>query len=278
MDAQQPDHRLEAAHGEGGHSHRRRGRPVPQVRALRALRLRRPLGVGFGDGRPEADNPEPLQRLCHAPWQGRRREAGDAVSGPGRLRRLFPPARVFSESRLEMSIETRGKSRLARWARGGALTLAFSAAASAAVGQRTVSLQDPGSRAPEVAAVDPATVQGLPSSRAYRPPEGIAFKATDFISENVRLTAQWFYAAGAEGKTLPTVIMAHGWGATAANFREDAVELARAGYLVMLFDYRGWGDSDGRVMLAGAQPVPRGSAADGAFTAPVRELRGYIDP
>ena len=177
-----------------------------------------------------------------------------------------------------MSVETRGKSRLARWARGGALALAFSAGASAAVGQRTVSLQDPGSRAPEVAAVDPATVQGLPSSRTYRPPEGIAFKATDFISENVRLTAQWFYAAGAEGKTLPTVIMAHGWGTTAANFREDAVELARAGYLVMLFDYRGWGDSDGRVMLAGAQPVPRGSAADGAFTAPVRELRGYIDP
>jgi hypothetical protein len=67
--------------------------------------------------------------------------------------------------------------------------------------------------------------------------------------------------------------MAPGWGATAATLREDAVELARAGYLVMLFDYRGWGDSDGRVMLAGGR-----TAAGGEFTTPVRELRGYVDP
>ena len=148
-------------------------------------------------------------------------------------------------------------------------TLAFPVAA-----QRTVSLQDPGSSAPKAPpGVDPATVQGLPAARDYRPPEGVVFKTTDFLSENVRLTAQWFYAAGAEGKRLPTVIMAHGWGATAANFREDAVELARAGYLVMLFDYRGWGDSDGRVTLAGGSP-----GAGGALTAQVRELRGYVDP
>jgi cephalosporin-C deacetylase-like acetyl esterase len=149
---------------------------------------------------------------------------------------------------------------------GGALAMAAGAAA------QTLSLQDPGD-APKVAAVDPATVQGLPSARDYHPPEGIVFKATDFISENVRLTAQWFYAAENEGRTLPTVIMAHGWGATAATFREDAVALARAGYLVMLFDYRGWGDSDGRVMLTRPRP-----AAGGTFTAEVREIRGYVDP
>jgi pimeloyl-ACP methyl ester carboxylesterase len=158
-------------------------------------------------------------------------------------------------------------------ARRSALALAFSAVALAAAAQRTVSLQDPGTSAPKIPAFDPATVQGLPSARDYRPPEGIAFKATDFVSENVRLTAQWFYAAGNEGRKLPTVIMAHGWGATAANFREDALELARAGYLVMLFDYRGWGDSDGRVTLAGARP-----AAGGTFASDVRELRGYVDP
>ena len=93
------------------------------------------------------------------------------------------------------------------------------------------------------AAVDPATVQGLASAHDYRPPEGIGFRIADFISENVRLTAQWFYAAEHQkARKLPTVIIAHGWGGTAANSREDAVDLARAGYLVMLFDYRGWGD------------------------------------
>src|SRR3954468_5641989 len=158
------------------------------------------------------------------------------------------------------------KSALAALVCGGALALA-----SAALAQ-TLSLQDPGSSAPKAAAVDPASVQGLPSARDYRPPEGIAFKATDFFSDNVRLTAQWVYAAENEGRKLPTVIVAPGWGATAATAREDAVALARAGYLVMLFDYRGWGDSDGRVTLTAPQPV------EGRTAAGVRELRGYIDP
>jgi fermentation-respiration switch protein FrsA (DUF1100 family) len=164
---------------------------------------------------------------------------------------------------------------LTGWARRGALALLLNTLALAAIGQ-TLSLQDPGASGPKVAAVDPATLQDLPSARDYRPPEGIVFKATDFLSDNVRLTAQWFYAAGSEGRKLPTVIMAHGWGATAASFREDAVAMARAGYLVMLFDYRGWGDSDGRVALTGVRPA--GGDAGGAFTSQVRELRGYVDP
>jgi dienelactone hydrolase len=170
------------------------------------------------------------------------------------------------------------KSGLAPWICAGALAATFAALASAALAQ-PISLQNnDGAPAlaptPAAAAVDPATVQGLPSARDYRPPQGISFKAADFISENVRLTAQWFYATENEGRKLPTVIMAHGWGATAANFRQDAVDLARAGYLVMLFDYRGWGDSDGRVILTGQ----RSTAAGAAFRAEVRELRGYIDP
>jgi dienelactone hydrolase len=176
-------------------------------------------------------------------------------------------------------VEARVRTDLAGWARGGALALVLNTLAFAAVGQ-TVSLQDPGSSAPKIAAIDPATVQDLPSARDYRPPEGIVFKAADFLSENVRLTAQWFYApkneGENEGRKLPTVIMAHGWGATAASFREDAVALARAGYLVMLFDYRGWGDSDGRVALTGARPAA--GRASGTFTSEMRELRGYVDP
>ena len=151
------------------------------------------------------------------------------------------------------------RSGLALLVCGGALALGFGAFA-----------QPP---APKAAAADPARAAPPPSARDYRPPPGIGFRAADFISENVRLTAQWFYAAENEGRKLPTVIIAHGWGGTAANFRQDAVDLARAGYLVMLFDYRGWGDSDGRVMLTGQRP-----AAGGTFNAGVRELRGYIDP
>jgi dienelactone hydrolase len=124
------------------------------------------------------------------------------------------------------------------------------------------------------AAVDPATVQNLLSARDYHPPQGIGFKAADFFSENVRMTAEWFYAAENKGRKLPTIIIAHGWGTTAANFRQDAIDFASAGYLVMLFDYRGWGDSDGRLMLTSRENVASGKT----FTAEAREVRGYIDP
>src|SRR5215831_1046767 len=128
-------------------------------------------------------------------------------------------------------------------------------------------------------AADPATVQDLASAHNYRPPEGIGFKAADFFSENVRLTAQWFYADDNKTKKLPTIIIAHGWGGTAANLRQDAIDFARAGYLVMLFDYRGWGDSDGRVMLTNKQALSARVGAGGkTFTVEVREIRGYIDP
>ena len=175
------------------------------------------------------------------------------------------------------------KSGFALLACAGALALALP---SLALAQRTISLGGSGpadfpipldGAAPKGPSIDPATVQGLRSVHDYRPPEGVEFKVADFISDNVRLTAQWFWAAKTEdanvGAKRPTVILAPGWGATAANMRQDAVDLARAGYLVVLFDYRGWGDSDGRVMLTGQRPT-----AGGAFTGEVRELRGYIDP
>lgn len=133
-----------------------------------------------------------------------------------------------------------------------------------------------GDAEPTARAFDPAAITNLTPSVNYQPPEGISFKATSFISEGVRLTAQWLYASENEGKKLPTVIIAHGWGGTAANFRRDAVDFARAGYMVMLFDYRGWGESDSRVILA--RPLPDEPSAGMTRIAEVKELRGYIDP
>lgn len=153
------------------------------------------------------------------------------------------------------------------YACGCALTLA----SLSAIAQQPTNASEPTTRA-----FDPAAVRGLVSARDYKAPQGITFKHTDFISENVRLTAQWFYTSANEGKKLPTVIIAHGWGGTAANFRRDAIDLANAGYLAMLFDYRGWGDSDSRVVLTNKRP--ESNAPGATYTAEVRELRGYIDP
>jgi hypothetical protein len=40
-----------------------------------------------------------------------------------------------------------------------------------------------------------------------------------------------------------------GWSGTAAQLRADAVVFCQAGFLVVTFDYRGWGESDRRAIL-----------------------------
>jgi uncharacterized protein len=119
---------------------------------------------------------------------------------------------------------------------------------------------------------DPAARTQQPG--AFKAPENIDFRTANVISEGVRLQAEVFSLKSFAGKPLPTIIMAHGWGGTAANFRPDAIALANAGYLVITFDYRGWGGSDGRVILTAAPEKKDGRR----FTAQVEELREYVDP
>jgi dienelactone hydrolase len=108
----------------------------------------------------------------------------------------------------------------------------------------------------------------------FKAPDNIDFRQANVMSEGVRLSAELFSLKSLAGKPLPTVIMAHGWGGTAANFRRDALDLASAGYLVITFDYRGWGASDGRLILTSPPEKREGRR----FTAQVEELREYIDP
>ncbi len=118
---------------------------------------------------------------------------------------------------------------------------------------------------------DPAAIRQTPS---YKAPDNIEFRTANIISEGVRLQAEIFSLKSSAGKPLPTIIMAHGWGGVAANFRRDAVDLANAGYLVITFDYRGWGQSDGRIILTSPPEKKDGRR----FTAQVQELREYVDP
>ncbi|MEO6725564.1 MAG: alpha/beta fold hydrolase, partial [Blastocatellia bacterium] len=128
--------------------------------------------------------------------------------------------------------------------------------------------QQPATRPPDPAAQPQQVASG------FKAPDNIDFRTASVISEGVRLYAEIFSLKSLAGKPLPTIIQAHGWGGTAANFRFDALALANAGYLVIDFDYRGWGQSDGRIVLK-APPEKK----DGRrFTAQVEELREYVDP
>ena len=79
------------------------------------------------------------------------------------------------------------------------------------------------------------------------------------------MAANLYSSQGAIEK-LPTIIMAYGWGGTMERFRGEAAAFAQAGYLVVMFDYRGWGESDARVILAEPEPVER---PNNRFTAEV---------
>jgi dienelactone hydrolase len=120
---------------------------------------------------------------------------------------------------------------------------------------------------------DPAALR-QPSADSFKAPDNLDFRSVNVMSEGVRLHAELFSLKTLAGKPLPAIIQAHGWGGTAANFRADALALANAGYLVITFDYRGWGQSDGRLILAAAPQKKDGLR----YTAEVQELREYVDP
>jgi pimeloyl-ACP methyl ester carboxylesterase len=110
---------------------------------------------------------------------------------------------------------------------------------------------------------------------AYKPPDGIVHRWAFIISEGTRMTAEIFTLKSNEEKVLPTIIMCHGWGGVAAMLRPDALVFARAGYFVLAFDYRGWGASDGRLVLT--KPAQRGKRGE-PFVAEVKEVREIVDP
>ncbi|HKQ24065.1 MAG TPA: alpha/beta fold hydrolase [Burkholderiales bacterium] len=97
----------------------------------------------------------------------------------------------------------------------------------------------------------------------------LAERKVDIYSEGVRMTGSVLYAQPLEGKKLPAIILSHGWGGTAAMLHPQAERFAQAGYFVLVFDYRGWGESDSRWV--------RDESATSAANAR-RELREVVDP
>jgi dienelactone hydrolase len=111
----------------------------------------------------------------------------------------------------------------------------------------------------------------------FSPPDDIQFRTGNVMSEGTRMAAELFSLKALDGKKLPTVILCHGWGGTTVGLRPNAVAFARAGYLAVAFDYRGWGNSDSRVILTAPAPA-RGGRTGPSFAAEVREVREVVDP
>ncbi len=124
---------------------------------------------------------------------------------------------------------------------------------------------------------DPAAQQQAAAAN-FKAPDNLDFRRVNISSEGVRMHGEILSLKSLAGKKLPTIIQAHGWGGTAAGFRRDSIDLANAGYLVLSFDYRGWGESDSRLILTGASPVRPTAGQAQKFSAEVMEVREVVDP
>ncbi len=107
----------------------------------------------------------------------------------------------------------------------------------------------------------------------FQTPNGVLFRRESILSEGTAMAAEVFAPGSAEQTRLPTIVMSHGWGGTAKMLRPDAIRFAQAGYLVVAFDYRGWGNSDSRLV-----PVGKPEKKDGKLIVEVKEVREVVDP
>ena len=162
-----------------------------------------------------------------------------------------------------------------------ALGVALGASSGAQAQQAGQASQQTGQPSPQTGQQtrppDPARFAPVPAAQ-FKAPDDIDFRTANITSEGVRLHTELFSLKTLAGKPLPTIIQAHGWGGVAANLRRDAVDMANAGYLVITFDYRGWGESDARLVLTKPSPVKPTSGQNQRFTAEVAEVREYVDP
>jgi dienelactone hydrolase len=102
-------------------------------------------------------------------------------------------------------------------------------------------------------------------------------KPVDIWSDGTRMSGDlWLPVDIADGERHPAIVLAQGWGGLRDQLNATyALDFAAAGFVVLTFDYRGWGDSDSRLVLLGTQPAPD---SDGTVTVRARAIRGVVDP
>jgi len=116
----------------------------------------------------------------------------------------------------------------------------------------------------------------MPLSHA-QPNDKVASRAVNVWSDGTRMAGNIFYPKEAkEGDTFPAILLCHGWGGVKEHLnRTYAPRFAAAGFVVLTIDYRGWGESDSRLVMHEPMPKPD---ADGNVTVKAQAIRELVDP
>ena len=105
----------------------------------------------------------------------------------------------------------------------------------------------------------------------------VARRAVTLWSDGTRLAADLFYPKDrAQDEKIPAIVLCHGWGGTKQHLNfATAPQFAAAGYFVIAFDYRGWGESDSRLVVRGEMPKPD---ENGMVTVTAQAITQLVDP
>jgi dienelactone hydrolase/mannose-6-phosphate isomerase-like protein (cupin superfamily) len=114
--------------------------------------------------------------------------------------------------------------------------------------------------------------------RAVEGYPGVVQRDITLWSDGTRLSGILLYPKDRnEGERLPAIVLCNGWGGTKAFLMRSGIapRFAAAGYVVINYDYRGWGDSDSRLVVRDDMPSPD---KDGYVTVKAQAIRDLVDP
>lgn len=80
-----------------------------------------------------------------------------------------------------------------------------------------------------------------------RPPSnfGLSFERVQFVTIDGLTLTGWFVPSSVANKKSPAIIFCHGLGANKSDFTDMAKPISERGFHVLLFDFRGHGESEG---------------------------------
>ena len=107
-------------------------------------------------------------------------------------------------------------------------------------------------------------------------PENAEKRAVTIWSDGVRMAGDLYLPKGLrKDEKLPAVLFCAGTGGTKKGTPQQlASRLVKAGFVFLAFDYRGWGESDSRLMSLDKQPAPD---AKSEVTVRARAIRWQMD-
>lgn len=134
----------------------------------------------------------------------------------------------------------------------------------------------PGALALSMAAL--LTTAAFAQGRPIPLPDSVTKTTVSIWSDGTRISADLYKPKAVQpDDKLPAIVLCNGWGGTKRGIPERLGGiLAGAGYLAIALDYRGWGESDSKMVLKEEkmpQPDEKGEA-----TVRVQLIREVVDP